>query len=132
MRLSGGQLTVKPETENDMGGRPQQPDETTWRGQVAAHLRELRIRAGWTQPELAVRVANHQLDNTGRKIGKATISQWELGIHQPKIDDLPALAGALGVSVPELFPYQHMVSLGSFGRRRPKQSTRRSRKKVSP
>jgi transcriptional regulator with XRE-family HTH domain len=93
------------------------------------------MKADQTQSELAERVADFQGwgGTYDRKIGKATISQWELGTHQPRIDDLPALAAALGVKIPELLPKAHLrrlgtppsVAVGKSGRRT--RSSKRSR-----
>ena len=36
-------------------------------------------------------------------VNKSTISYWESGGRSPGVDDLPKIAGALGVTIAELF-----------------------------
>lgn len=57
-------------------------------------LRELRIRAGLTQEQLA------QAMEWG---GQSRVSNYEKGRGDPLFSDLPKLANTLGVTVPELF-----------------------------
>jgi transcriptional regulator with XRE-family HTH domain len=82
-----------------MGRRPSEIDASTWRGQVAARLRELRIARNLTQQQLRDR-----LDEAGLGVHIATVSGWERGYRLPSLDDLPLLAIALGVSAHELLP----------------------------
>ena len=55
---------------------------------LGERLRELRIREGWSQRELAER----------SRISQTTISQIENGKRNPSADVLKRLVGALGVS----------------------------------
>lgn len=59
-----------------------------------ARLRELRKRAGLTQEGLA--------ESMGWS-GQSQVSNYENGRGDPSFSELPALASALGVGVPELF-----------------------------
>ena len=56
-------------------------------------IRELRLRAGMSQEDLA--------DVLG--IDKTSVSHWELGMSAPKHRRLDRVARALGVSVAELY-----------------------------
>jgi len=61
--------------------------------QIGARLRQLRVDAGLTQPELAARAGLHL----------GTMTKIEYGDNQdPQLSTLYALAGALGLSVAEL------------------------------
>lgn len=60
---------------------------------VGARIREVRNRAGLSQAELA--------NALGRTQG--TVSSWEAGRRAPGLDDLVAVADALGINVGELF-----------------------------
>lgn len=65
-------------------------------------LRAARIRAGYTQVELAERIGQSQF----------TISRIENGEHRPHDDTKIALAGALDTTVEILFPYPHPSERG--------------------
>ena len=56
-------------------------------------LKELRIKAGLTQADLAEKI----------NVKQASISLWEVGENVPSTDKLPALAEIFGVSIGELF-----------------------------
>jgi transcriptional regulator with XRE-family HTH domain len=62
--------------------------------EFGARLGELRRAAGLSQKALA------------QKLGAAQsrIAQWETGVHNPPVTELPNLAAALGVTVADLFP----------------------------
>lgn len=55
-------------------------------------VREMRLRAGLTQRELARRVG----------VDRSTVTKWELGISAPKARDIPRLATELNCSTDEL------------------------------
>ncbi len=59
-----------------------------------ANLRQLRLRAGWTQAELAERAGIRR---------ERQIIRWENNQNEPRIETAVGLADALGVSVDELF-----------------------------
>ena len=59
----------------------------------AATLKQLRRKAGITQAELAEAIGTTQ----------GAVAHYEMGIKAPELAKLPALAKALGVTVPELF-----------------------------
>jgi transcriptional regulator with XRE-family HTH domain len=60
---------------------------------VGSRLRELRVRAGLSQSELATVLGRQQ----------GTVSSWEAGRRAPGLDDLVAIADALAIPVGELF-----------------------------
>ena len=57
------------------------------------NIKELRKRAGLTQIQLGQQVG----------VGQASVSEWEAGTQMPRVELLPVLAVALGVSINELF-----------------------------
>lgn len=59
---------------------------------IGAQLRTLRISAGLSQRDLALAVNR----------GQPAVSAWESGRSNPSIDNLPAIAAALGVRVTDL------------------------------
>lgn len=63
---------------------------------VGAHIKAARQKAGLSQEELAGIV----------KTTKSTISKYENGLRQPRIEQLQAIAAALGVSVGSLLGYE--------------------------
>lgn len=63
---------------------------------LAARLRAARQDAGLSQGELARRVG----------VSQAAVSTWESGSRQPGVDELYAIAGALGAEVFDLLPRQ--------------------------
>lgn len=73
-------------------------NEKLYSGRFADRLRELRGERDVDRILAAIAKAGF-----GR-CSKATYYNWEGGITEPPIDALPALAKALGVTVPELFP----------------------------
>ena len=56
-------------------------------------IRQLRIKAGLSQKELAERL----------KVAQPSVHSWENGDADPKTDKLPALAAALGCTIDDLF-----------------------------
>lgn len=75
------------------------PVETdTYSGRFAVRLHSLR--AGRDVDRIVSAIKRAGFD----RCSKATYYNWEGGVYDPPIDALPALAKALGVSVPELFP----------------------------
>ncbi len=60
---------------------------------VSARIRDLRVRTGLSQTELAAKIGRTQ----------ATLSLWESGRRTPSIPDLVALGGALHVEVGVFF-----------------------------
>lgn len=63
--------------------------------QIGKQLRELRIRDGRTQEDLA----------TALGVTAQAVSRWEKSICCPDIELLPAIAGYFGVSIDSLFGY---------------------------
>lgn len=61
---------------------------------IGENIRRLRIEAGLTQTELAERL------NIGPS--KSRISEWESGKYEPRLETLPCIADALGVSMARL------------------------------
>lgn len=56
-------------------------------------IKELRLKAGLTQEQLADRMNMNQ----------SALSQWETGVSAPRADKLPELAKILGCTIDELF-----------------------------
>lgn len=76
-------------------GRPRaEVDESTYAGRFAAGLRRRRDKAGLLLADVAREV----------NVATVTVYQWEAGSRSPRIEDLPALAKALGCSVRALMP----------------------------
>lgn len=59
---------------------------------LGARLRELRVKAGWTQQELASRL--------GTQANR--ISDWEIGNHIPTLALLERIAGVYKITVASL------------------------------
>ena len=76
-----------------MMSKPRGPDKTTYAGRFAARLRELRVAAGLSQAEVAKRL----------DVKQSTVSLWESGERAPSLNQLPAIAYALGVNEAEKF-----------------------------
>ena len=55
-------------------------------------MKSLRALRGWTQEEVAERAG----------VTIATVSNWENAVHSPRLDELPSIAAALGVTTPRL------------------------------
>jgi transcriptional regulator with XRE-family HTH domain len=72
--------------------------QTTYNGRFADNLRKLRAGRDVDKILAAIERAGFS------RCSKATYYNWEGGVTDPPIAALPALAKALGVSVPELFP----------------------------
>lgn len=73
-------------------------DTSTYRGKFAAQLYELRAGRDVDRIINAIRRAGFD------KCAKSTYYSWECGRTEPPFDALPALARALGTSIPDLFP----------------------------
>jgi len=69
------------------------------RPKQAAHLVELRKRAGLTQTELAEAI----------DVPQPTIASWEWSESPPRSDVLPRLAKVLGVSVDDLLAQERTI-----------------------
>jgi transcriptional regulator with XRE-family HTH domain len=69
-------------------------DTSTYSGRFAERLRMLREKKGLSVDQLA--------EKSG--ISRTTLYNWESTISQPLIEQLPALADALGVKIGKLFP----------------------------
>jgi transcriptional regulator with XRE-family HTH domain len=80
-----------------MGRKPKKL--TTWRIQVAAHLKQLRTNRFETQAEFATALAEN-----GLEVHVVTISGWERGYRLPSIEELPAIGAALGCPISALLP----------------------------
>lgn len=61
---------------------------------LGERLREIRITAGLTQPELA--------EHLGYRSGANRVSDWEIGKHIPSLPLLERIAGVYGITVSEL------------------------------
>jgi transcriptional regulator with XRE-family HTH domain len=86
-------------TQNRQGMPAKKPvDVKLYSGRFAARLHELR--AGRDVDKIVSRISSAGFSRCSR----ATYYNWEGGITDPPIDAMPALAKALGVTVPELFP----------------------------
>lgn len=59
---------------------------------LGLQIKEARKRAGFTQKELAEK----------SNVATVSIQQYERGVRQPRIEQLQAIAGALGVSLSQL------------------------------
>lgn len=57
------------------------------------NIKELRKSAGLTQIQLGQQVG----------VGQASVSEWEAGTQMPRVELLPTLAKALGVTIDKLF-----------------------------
>lgn len=80
--------------------RPQKrPDESKFSGRLAARIRFLREKQGFSIDDF--QVAIHA---TGLPVGKSTVYAWENGNASLNPDHLPFIAEALGVSVRTLMP----------------------------
>ena len=55
-------------------------------------IRQLREERGWTQLALAYKAG----------VTPATVSNWERGIHEPKVSQLRGLARLFGVSMDDI------------------------------
>jgi transcriptional regulator with XRE-family HTH domain len=73
-------------------------EQTTYNGRFAERLRELRDGRDVDAIIATIHKAGF------KRCSKATYYNWEGGVYDPPIAALPALAKALGVSIPELFP----------------------------
>lgn len=65
------------------------------RNRFGKQLRELRLKKGWTQEQLADKANMHF----------TYIGQIERGVRNPSLVNLEKLAKALGISAKELFPF---------------------------
>lgn len=74
---------------------------------TAQRIRDARERAGLTQAELAAAVG----------VAVQTISRWERGVSKPNVDDIAALAAAVGIVPAELYgeSVQHVTARISGG-----------------
>lgn len=72
--------------------------DKSYSGRFANRLRELRGDKDVDRVVAAIARAGFS------RCSKATYYNWEGGVTDPPFDALPALAKALGVGVPELFP----------------------------
>ncbi len=64
---------------------------------LGEHLRELRLRDGRTQEELAQALG----------VTAQAVSRWEKGICYPDMELLPSIANYFGVSIDNLFGYNN-------------------------
>jgi len=71
-----------------------QVDTSTYGGRFAARLKELREKAGLSVEQLS--------EKSG--IPAKTLWNWESGIRQPLIGQLPQLAESLKIKIGKLFP----------------------------
>jgi transcriptional regulator with XRE-family HTH domain len=69
-------------------------DTSTYEGRFALRLKALREKTGMSVDELA--------ETSG--IPRTTLYNWESGINQPLVGQLPKLAEAVNVSVRTLLP----------------------------
>lgn len=94
---------------NTLGVRPVSQRVNNEAMDFPARLKQLRRRAELTQEELAARMGWS---------GQSQVSNYENGRGHPTFDELPRLAIALSVSVPELFqdPHQPEESKSHFWR----------------
>jgi hypothetical protein len=72
--------------------------QTSYSGRFAERLRTLRAGRDVDKILAAIERAGF------KRCSKATYYNWEGGVTDPPIEALPALAKALGVTVPEMFP----------------------------
>lgn len=81
-------------------GRPsKQPDQSTYRGRLAARIRARRESLG-----LAVADVEARLKAAGTPISSHALYKYETGERPVTADDLPALAKALATSIHKLIP----------------------------
>lgn len=66
-------------------------------------LKQLRQQAGWSQEELADRLA----------VSRQAVAKWEAGVGLPDIDNLQKLANIFTVSLDTLLDYNHATALGA-------------------
>lgn len=83
---------------------PQDPADTPEKA-CADQVRRLRIERGWSQAELAARVAGSL-----PKWAQTTVAKTEAGTRPVRVNEAAALASALGVSLAELLHQQREVS----------------------
>ena len=72
-----------------------EPDTRFYAGRLAARLRMLREKAGYTPQEVAEAVGVKSL---------RTIYDWESGNSQPQITQLPVLAEIYGIKIRTILP----------------------------
>ena len=72
---------------------------TTYRGRFSARLRKLREAAGLDVESMVAAVNRH-----GYECSTAAYYHWENGTAVPRIDALPSLAKALGLTPADLLP----------------------------
>jgi len=72
-----------------------EPDTRFYAGRLAARLRMLREKAGYTPQEVADAVGVKSL---------RTIYDWESGNSQPQITQLPVLAEIYGIKIRTILP----------------------------
>lgn len=65
---------------------------------MPSRIYDARLRAGMTQERLAEAVRARGVKATARYIHR-----WEKGVNAPRSDVVPALAGALGVTIESLY-----------------------------
>jgi transcriptional regulator with XRE-family HTH domain len=63
---------------------------------VGDRIAQARLCLGWSQEELGARMEPPK--------GQGAIARWETGKHSPSVDNLLAIARALGVDPAELLP----------------------------
>ena len=63
------------------------------RGRGAVVIKELRIKSGMTQEQLAEMLG----------VTQGAVAQWEKGLTHPAYETLPKLAKVFGVTVDDLF-----------------------------
>ena len=59
---------------------------------ISENIKRFRIAKDWTQEQLAEKVG----------VTRSTVTQWETGWSQPRMGAIERLAGAFGVSIPEM------------------------------
>ena len=72
-----------------------EPDTRFYAGRLAARLRMLREKAGYTPQEIAEAMGVKSL---------RTIYDWESGHSQPQITQLPLLAEIYGIEIRTILP----------------------------
>ena len=78
-----------------MAGRPLKPiHQSDYRGRFAAHLRRLRGKKKLSVAEAAALIG----------VKAYVLYSWEQGRRLPALDDLPAIAAALGCTPRHLLP----------------------------
>lgn len=83
-----------------VANQEREPDTSTFSGRLGANLRRYRKRAGLSQEALATRLR----DDYGLDITSQSLSHYETGKRSMQVDDLPAFAQALGITVRRLLP----------------------------